>query len=144
MKIYLKPFIKLIFGAQKGAIKASRGLPQKYQFWRSLVTTSVANWSFLYSWNIPSILHAFVSFQSLHCYHILNFAAYSGIRFTLLIMRVYFKMQIISKKRTVLLLCTKHTALTISGGFICYEHWTGVHLSVAVLWRCLSSNALWS
>ena len=44
-----------------------------------------------------------------------------GIRSTLLIMRVYFKKQIISTKRTVLLLCTKHTALTISGGFICNE-----------------------
>ena len=67
-----------------------------------------------------------------------------GIRSTLLIMRVYFKMQIISTKRTVLLLCTKYTALTISRGFICYEYWKGVHLSVAVFWLCLCSNALWS
>ena len=61
-----------------------------------------------------------------------------GIRSTSLTMRVYFKMQIISTKRTALLLCTKHTAWTISEAFICHEHWTGVHLSVAVLWRCLS------
>ena len=44
-----------------------------------------------------------------------------GIRSTLLIMRVYFKMQKISAKRTVLLLFTEHTALTILGSFICYE-----------------------
>ena len=46
----------------------------------------------------------------------------SGIKSRLLIMRVYFKLRIISTKITVLLLCTKHAALTISGGFICHEH----------------------
>ena len=65
-----------------------------------------------------------------------------GITSTLLTMRVYFKMQIISTKRTVLLLCTKHNAWIISGDFICYEHWTGVH--TAALCRCLCSNASWS
>ena len=67
-----------------------------------------------------------------------------SIRSTLLIMREYFKMQKISAKRTVLLLFTKHTALTILGSFICYEQWTGVHMSVAIFCRCLCSNALWS
>ena len=42
------------------------------------MTESGANYLLLYSWNIPWILHQFLSFQSLHCYHILNFpvAAY--------------------------------------------------------------------